>query len=92
MDTGIEMFTFSTDATERVSLSVRHRDSGHVFQGIDIEPGETVEMRFRRPIRTGISILECSAENVTIEIKNAVGVLFEELPGDNTYRRHQYAN
>lgn len=92
VDAVIEMFTFSTDATERVSLSVRHRDSGHVFQGIDIEPGETVEMRFRRPIRTGISILECSAENVTIEIKNAVGVLFEELPGDNTYRRHQYAN
>jgi hypothetical protein len=87
----LETLTLRNDATERVHVRVRNIDSDKTHRGADIQPGETVTMRFHIPIHTGNSYIESKADGVNLTIVEALGVRFEELPSNAGYRRHRYA-
>jgi hypothetical protein len=87
----LETLTLRNEATERVHVRVRNIDSDKTHRGADIQPGETVTMRFHIPIHTGNSYIESKADGVNLTIVEALGVRFEELPSNAGYRRHRYA-
>ena len=87
----LETLTLRNEATERVHVRVRDIDSDKTHRGADIQPGETVTMRFHIPIHTGNSYIESKADGVNLTIVEALGVRFEELPSNAGYRRHRYA-
>ena len=87
----LETLTLRSDASERVHVRVRDIDSNNTHRGVDIQPGETVTMRFNRPIHTGNSFIESTVDGVNLTIVEAMGVRFEELPSNAGYRRHRYA-
>ena len=87
----LETLTLRNDATERVHVRVRDIDSDKTHRGADIQPGETVTLRFHMPIHTGNSYIESKGDGVNLTIVEALGVRFEELPSNAGYRRHRYA-
>jgi hypothetical protein len=87
----IETLTLRNDATERVHVRVRDIDSNKNHRGVDIQPGETVTVRFHKPIHTGNSFIESTVDGVDLTIVEALGVRFDELPSNAGYRRHRYA-
>ena len=87
----IETLTLRSDSSERVHVRVRDIDSNNTHRGVDIQPGETVTMRFHKPIHTGNSFIESTVDGVNLTIVEALGVRFEELPSNAGYRRHRYA-
>ena len=87
----LETLTLRNEATERVHVRVRDIDSDKTHRGADIQPGETVTMRFHIPIHTGNSYIESKVDGVNLTIVEALGVRFEELPSNAGYRRHRYA-
>jgi hypothetical protein len=87
----IETLSLSSDAKNPMSVTLRDRKTNRVLHELRIEPGTSASTRFSENINTGNTYLECSDKQATITIFNAVGVLFEELPGDDSYRRHSFA-
>ena len=73
-----------------MQVQVRNSESNKTYGSVWIEPGETVTVRFNMPIHTGNSYLESNIEGVNLTIVKALGVRFDELPSNGTYRRHRY--
>jgi hypothetical protein len=84
----IDRLSLRTDADKPVHVRLRDRETGRVFGGVDLQPGEIAHMRFNEVIHAGSAYLDGPDETVRITVTEAMGVFLEELPGDDTYRRH----
>ena len=86
----IETLTLRSDSSELVQVQVRNLESNKTHKRIEVQPGETVTVRFHLPIHTGNSYLESMVDGVNLTIVEAMGVHFDELPSNGAYRRHRY--